>query len=169
MNYYDLFLRGGFVGLLVKYGVNVRKWAIGYHLILILMVFVGLVLLYLFHTYHVENKWRLLLTALAGLAGGWWLSLNLFRHLGVNKNAFLRKIYPMELTSSAIPTIVAIINKKMIWVYLFWLLLLGFVDSLYMRDYSSIYAYVFEYIFAYSFWISSSFLLVLYLCYKRIS
>ena len=100
MKHDDLFLRGGFIDLLVKYGVNTRKWANGHHLILMVMILIGLIFLYLVRTYHIEAKWRLLFTAIVGLAEGWILSLNLFRYLGGNKNAFLREIFPMELTSN---------------------------------------------------------------------
>ena len=169
MKHDDLFLRGGFIDLLNKYGVNVRKWANEHHLILILMILIGLIFLYLIRTYHIETKWSLLLTALVGLAGGWVLSLNLFRYLGVNKNAFLREIYPMELTSSAIPTIVAIINKKMIWIYLSWLCLLMLVNFIYIYSYSNIYLYILQYILIYIGWVTANVSLVLYLYYKKIS
>lgn len=171
MKYDDLFFRGGFIGLLNKYGINVRKWAKEHLLILILMILIGLTLLYLIRTYYIEieTKWSLLLTALIGLAGGWLLSLNLFRHLGVNKNAFLREVFPMELTSNAIPTIVVIINKKMMWVYLFWIFVLLLVDFMYIYNDSNIYMFIFLCVSVQIGWFATNFLLVLYLCYKKIS
>ncbi len=170
MNYYELFLRGGFIGLLVKYEVNVRRWSCRHHLILILMVLLGFVSFHLFHTYHIETKWRLLITALVGLTGGWLLSLNLFRYLGVNRNAFLRKVYPMEFTSTVIPTIISILNKKeMMWFYFFWLIFLMIVEAVYTVGSSNIYVYIFQYVVIYSMWISENFFLVLYFYYKKIS
>lgn len=112
MKYDDLFFRGEFINLLIKYGVNPKKHATTYYLILMFMTLIGLILLYLVRTYHIETKWNLLLTAIIGLAQGWVLIWNLFRYLGENKNAFLKEIFPMELTSKAIPTIVFFINKK---------------------------------------------------------
>lgn len=70
MKYDDLFFRGEFINLLIKYGVDPKKWANTHHLILIPIILIGLLLLYLVRTYHVETKWNLLLTAIIGLAQG---------------------------------------------------------------------------------------------------
>ena len=171
MKYDDLFFRGEFINLLIKYGVDPKKWANTHHLILIPIILIGLLLLYLVRTYHVETKWNLLLTAIIGLAQGWVLIWNLFRYLGENKNAFLKEIFPMELTSKAIPTIVFFINKKMVWIYIFWftgLVMVGFSWCMEFA-YANIYIYVLNYIMFYVMWMAINFLFILYLYYKKIS
>ena len=171
MKYDDLFFRGEFINLLIKYGVDPKKWANTHHLILIPIILIGLLLLYLVRTYHVETKWNLLLTAIIGLAQGWVLIWNFFRYFGENKNAFLKEIFPMELTSKAIPTIVFFINKKMVWIYIFWftgLVMVGFSWCMEFA-YANIYIYVLNYIVIYAMWMAINFLFILYLYYKKIS
>ena len=171
MKYDDLFFRGEFINLLIKYGVDPKKWANTHHLILIPIILIGLLLLYLVRIYHVETKWNLLLTAIIGLAQGWVLIWNFFRYFGENKNAFLKEIFPMELTSKAIPTIVFFINKKMVWIYIFWftgLVMVGFSWCMEFA-YANIYIYVLNYIVIYAMWMAINFLFILYLYYKKIS
>ena len=167
MKYNDLFLRGGFINLLIKYKVDIRKYRLAQAFILILFMFTGIVLFFGFRTYGMEKKWYLLLTLSNGLIGGWLLKLNLFHHLGENKNLFLREIFPMELTSSAIPTIVSIINRKMIWVYLFWFFSLISAYLSPLMDYPNIYMFILVLVCVCIGWIGSNFFLVLYAYYKK--
>ena len=168
MRYDDLFLRGGFINLLIKYDVRVKKFALRQIFILTLFIFVGFFIFFLARDCHVSNKWNLLLTIFSGLAGGCLLSLDLSHHLGKNKNSFLREIFPMELTSAAIPTIVYFINKRMIWIYLFWLWFLIMSSLSHVINYPNVYMLILTHASIYYCWIMSNFFLIIYLFYKKI-
>lgn len=132
------------------------------------MIFLGLILLFAVRSSYMESELSIvLLTILLGLGGGWFLSFNLFHHLGFNRNLFLQDMFPMELTFTTIPTIVSIINKNMRWIYFFWLTILIFVNYMYTYNYSNFYLFMLKYVLFVAMWVMMNFLIVLYCYYKK--